>query len=147
MCASKMLSRTPSWNFCTRSQLGSPQSSRQAPPPKIHSQSIVKGYNPWFLTGKLIVGVLAEFGKEADFMICGMGDEPTSFDCNNAFVRDVMGTLAKLKSGSQGLHGMGEEIVFKLDIILHTQPCKQIAFAVLFSYLLILPGINNGPFN
>jgi hypothetical protein len=94
----------------------------------------------------VIVGAVAEFDKEADFMICGMGDEPTNFEWNNAFVRDVIGTLAKLK-GEKSTEVWEGEMVFELDIILHAQPCKQIAFAVLFLYLSTLPCIKNGSFN
>jgi hypothetical protein len=52
---------------------------------------------------------VAEFGKEEDFMICGMGDERTSFECNRTFVRDVVGTSAQLKSESKSLQKDGRE--------------------------------------
>jgi hypothetical protein len=54
-------------------------------------------------TLKSIVYAVAEFGKEENFAMCGMDDERTSFQYDDIFVRNVMGTLVKLKRGSKTL--------------------------------------------
>jgi hypothetical protein len=60
-------------------------------------------------TLKSIVYAVAEFGKEEDFAMCGMDDERTNSQYNDIFVRDVMGTLVKLKSESKTLQKDGRE--------------------------------------